>query len=207
MPQKYILYLIADPEFCTPYSIDQVVNAALESGVDVVQLRSKKASRREILQCARYIQPLCTGYEVPFLINDHVDVALACQANGVHLGQNDLPPQDARRLLGYNAIIGFSIENIEQVEGVYQLDPVIDYLGVGPIFNTRTKSHEHSPLGLDGLREIRRRTSQTIIAIGGIDQKNASSTLKAGADGIALLSAICSSEDPKGVLNALKRIR
>ncbi len=138
------------------------------------------------------------------IINDRVDVALASGADGVHLGQRDLPVREARRLLGRDAIIGLSVETPAQALDAESLD--VDYLGVSPIFSTPTKPDAGAPWGLEGLRSLRARTRRVLVAIGGIDASNAESVLAAGADGLAVVSAICASADPEAAARRLRNV-
>jgi thiamine-phosphate pyrophosphorylase len=131
---------------------------------------------------------------VPLIVNDRVDVALAAGADGIHIGQGDMPYDVARRLMGPEAIVGLSVETWEDVENAQDLD--VDYLGVSPVFETPTKTDTKGSWGLDGLARIKAFSRHPLVAIGGLNRENAEAVIRAGADCIAVVSAICSAEDP-----------
>ncbi len=162
------------------------VQSAVAAGVRLVQYRDKQASTPEMLAEARKLREVCQG--TLFLINDRVDVALAVGADGVHLGQQDMPCPQARRLLGNDKIIGVSVDNLEQA--LRAASQGADYLGVGPIFATDTKTDAGEPAGLELLREIRRWLALPLMAIGGITLDNAPAVIAAGADGVCAISAV-----------------
>ncbi len=176
-------------------SVEDVVRAAVRGGVTLVQLREKEFGTRELVALARCLREILAPAGVPLIINDRVDVALASHAGGVHLGQSDMDPRDARRLLGRGAIIGLTVKASEQAQRTESLD--VDYLGVGPIFHPRTKPDAGSLWGVEKLAALRGATDLPLLAIGGIDFTNAASVIEAGADGIAVISAICGAHDPE----------
>jgi len=188
------LYLVTDRALCGNRSIADVVIEAVSGGVSCVQLREKDLSTRAFIEEARIILKLLKPYKVPLIINDRVDVALASGADGVHIGQDDMPYETARKLMGKDAIIGLSVETWEDVENAQSLD--VDYLGVSPVFATPTKTDTKGAWGLDGLVRIRSFSRHSLCAIGGINMKNAADVVKAGASSIAVVSAICSAENP-----------
>ncbi|REL39004.1 thiamine phosphate synthase [Rhodohalobacter sp. SW132] len=188
------LYLVTDREMMKENSLPELVQIAAENGVTTVQLREKNASTREFIRLGFELKKVLDPLHIPLIINDRVDVALAVDAAGVHLGQNDMPVSIARNLLGRDKIIGLSVETEEDLETVDALQP--DYLGVSPIYSTPTKTDTKREWGLTGLKMISERTSYPLVAIGGINIGNAQSILKNGADGLAVVSAICASEDP-----------
>jgi thiamine-phosphate pyrophosphorylase len=196
------LYLVTDRELCLGRPVERIVEAALRGGVSCVQLREKSLPTGAFVEIARSIKSILAPRGVPLIINDRVDVALAADADGVHLGQSDLSFLDARKLLGPGAIIGLSVESMDQA--LEAEDWGVDYLGVSPILATPTKPEAKAAWGLDGLRRLRRATSHVLIAIGGINPANAAQVLEAGADGLAVVSAICSAPDPE---NAARRLR
>jgi thiamine-phosphate pyrophosphorylase len=198
------LYLVTDRELCLGRRLEEVVELAVRGGVSLVQLREKSCSTREYIEIGRRLQKILKPQGIPLIINDRVDVALAVGADGVHLGQADMAYQDARRLLGRRAIIGISAEtmDMDQAEDVETLD--IDYLAVSPIFPTPTKTDTKAPWGLEGLQQLRQRSRHILVGIGGINPSNAAEVLEAGADGLAVVSAICSAPDPE---NASRRLR
>ncbi|MFH1008185.1 MAG: thiamine phosphate synthase [Candidatus Latescibacterota bacterium] len=169
------------------------VRAALEGGVRIVQYREKTLSIRDRIQEALRIKALCHEVGATFVVNDRVDLSLAVGADGVHLGQEDMPLSVARRLMGEGAIIGITVHNVP--EALQAVEGGADYLGASPIFTTRTKADAGAPMGLAGLREIRAQVRLPIVGIGGINRANARQVLEAGADSLCALSAILSQED------------
>ncbi len=202
-PRDWRLYLVTDRRLAGPRSIENIVEAAVRGGVTAVQLREKEASTCEFIALARCLKTLLAPAGIPLIINDRVDVALACGADGVHIGQSDMEYADARRLLGPEALIGLSVETMEQAQAAESLD--VDYLGVSPVFATRTKADTGSAWGLDGLAALRCASRHVLIAIGGITAQNAPLVMRAGADGIAVVSAICCAADPEAAALELRR--
>ncbi|MGB8953014.1 MAG: thiamine phosphate synthase [Candidatus Aminicenantales bacterium] len=198
------LYLVTDRRLCLGCPFEKMIEAALRGGVTAVQLREKECSTREFVMTAKRVQEVLKSFHVPLIINDRVDVALAVGAEGVHLGQMDMPYREARKLMGPKAIIGLSVETLEQALEVEDWD--VDYLGVSPIFPTPTKTDTLSEWGIEGLRTLRSRSRHMLIAIGGIHPANAAQVMEAGADGIAVVSAICAAADPEEVSRQLRRI-
>lgn len=175
-------------------SLESIVSAAVEGGVTMVQLREKDCSTRDFVQLAIKLKELLSTKNIPLIINDRVDVALASGADGVHLGQSDMPYNTARNLLGKDKIIGLSVENLEQVVEADDLD--VDYIGVSPVFATPTKLDTAPAFGLEGLREARKISRHPIVAIGGMNINTAAQVMESGADGIAVVSAIMAAPDP-----------
>ncbi len=182
-------------------SLAGIVAAAVKGGVTMVQLREKIASTRAFIEQARVLKRLLAPLRLPLLINDRIDVALAAGADGTHVGQQDMPVALARQLLGPAAIIGLSITELGQVRD--RDVELADYLGVGPVLAQSTKLDATPPLGLDGLAEVRRATGKPIVAIGGVSAANADAVRSAGADGIAVVSAIMGADDPRAAAAAL----
>ena len=199
----YSLYLVTDRTLSLGRSTVEVVRAAIRGGVSCVQLREKGCSTREFMDEARLLKALLAGTGVPLFINDRLDVALAVGADGVHLGQNDLAIADARRLVGNRMIIGISAESV--ADAIRAEAEGADYIGASPVFTTPTKTDTAPPLGLDGLRAIRRAVQLPLVAIGGIDANNAAQVLRAGADGLAVVSAIVSAPCPRTAAAALRQ--
>ena len=199
----YSLYLVTDRTLSLGRSTVEVVRAAIRGGVSCVQLREKGCSTREFMDEARLLKALLAGTGVPLFINDRLDVALAVGADGVHLGQNDLAIADARRLVGNRMIIGISAESV--ADAVRAEAEGADYIGASPVFTTPTKTDTASPLGLDGLRAIRRAVQLPLVAIGGINADNAAQVLRAGADGLAVVSAIVSAPCPRTAAAGLRQ--
>jgi thiamine-phosphate pyrophosphorylase len=186
--------LVTDQDLCLGRTLTSVVADAVRAGIACVQLREKTLPTRFFLDQALALQPILTSAGIPLLINDRVDIALAAGADGVHLGQTDMPYEAARRLLGPSAVIGLSVETWEDVVAAQDLD--VDYLGVSPIFATPTKTDTKPPWGLKGLARIKAYSRHPLVAIGGLNAANAVDIIRSGADSIAVVSAICSAKDP-----------
>ena len=201
-PQALRLYLVTDSALSRGRPLDEVVGAAVQGGVSCVQLREKQLNTRDFVALAQSLKALLSARRIPLVINDRIDVALACGADGVHLGQSDMPVQEARRLLPAEVFIGWSVETPQDVQRASQLP--VDYLGVSPVFATPTKTDTSTPWGLDGLRQVRAATALPLVAIGGIHHGNAVQVLQAGADGLAVVSAICSANDPRSAAAQLR---
>jgi len=204
IPIDYSLYLVTDAGLGRGRSTHQIVEAAMRGGVTMVQYREKTASTRRMIDEALDLRQLCRTYSVPFIINDRLDVALAVDADGLHVGQDDMPAGLARKLLGPGKLLGVSVENARQAR--LALDDGADYVGASPIFATPTKPDAPPAIGLQGLQELARNTSLPIVAIGGVNASNAASVLRAGAGGLAVVSAIVSAEDVEQAARELKRI-
>jgi thiamine-phosphate pyrophosphorylase len=202
-PLELTTYLITDRTLCGARGVSAVVQAAISGGVSIVQLRDPDAKTGSLVEQARALVRLLRPAGIPLIVNDRVDVALAADADGVHIGQLDMPVADARALLGRDKILGLSISSLAELERA-RLDGV-DYLGVGPIFATRTKPDAAAPMGLPKLTAIAARTRLPIAAIGGIHQANAAQTVEAGAAGVAVVSAICAADDPAAATRELVR--
>ena len=189
------LYLVTDRGLAGERSIEDIVKEAVEGGVTMVQLREKDIATRDFIALALRLKDVLKPYGVPLIINDRVDVALASGAEGVHIGQSDMPYAIARKLLGPSKIIGLSVENFEQIEEANSLD--VDYIGVSPVFATPTKTDTAEPFGLDGLRKAVRMSVHPTVAIGGMNERTAADVMACGTDGIAVVSAIVCAPDPK----------
>jgi len=185
------LYFVTDRGLCGKRPLEEVVIQAVKGGAAYVQLREKDVSTRFFLEEARNIKKLLELYKVPLIINDRVDVALACGADGVHIGQEDMPYEIVRKLMGQKAIIGLSVETWEDVEASQKMD--VNYIGVSPVFSTPTKTDTKGAWGLEGLTKIKAFSRHPLVAIGGINESNIREVVKAGADCIAVVSAICAS--------------
>ena len=197
------LHLVTDAVLCGPRGVEAVVAAAVRGGATCVQLREKQLDTRPFVERARALKALLAQLGVPLIINDRLDVALAVGADGVHVGQSDLPPEDVRRLMPH-ALIGLSVESPEQVRAAANMP--VDYLGVSPVFSTPSKQDTAPALGLEGLRAMRALTDLPLIAIGGIDLNNAAQVLAAGADGLAVVRALCAAPDPAAAAQALRQL-
>ncbi len=200
----YSLYLVTDAGLSAGRSTLEVVEAGIRGGVTVVQYREKNASTRQMIEEGRELRALCRRHSVPFIVNDRVDVALAVNADGVHVGQEDMPAALARRLVGPGRLVGVSVENIDQARQA-QAEGA-DYVGASPIFATPTKPDAPPPMGIEGLRALARLCQIPVVAIGGINTDNAAEVLQAGAAGIAVVSAIVSARNVEQAARELKRI-
>ena len=198
------LYLVTDQTCAGGRTLPDVVAAAVQGGVTCVQLREKQLNTRDFFAQAFALRELLAPHGVPLVINDRIDVALACGAQGVHLGQSDMPVLQARRLLPPEVFIGWSVETIDDV--VRSASLPVDYLGVSPIHITPTKADTQAPWGLEGLRKVRSLTSLPLVAIGGVHIGNARQVLLAGADGLAVVSALCAAPDPRAAAAELRKL-
>jgi thiamine-phosphate pyrophosphorylase len=198
------LYLVTDQPSLKGRTLIDVVQAAVQGGVSCVQLREKHANSRDFYAQAVALMDLLAPLNIPLIINDRLDIALACGAPGVHLGQSDMPVQAARKLLPPEVFIGWSVETMDEVMQSATLP--VDYLGVSPVFSTPTKTDTATPWGLDGLQRIRALTPLPLVAIGGIHLGNARQLMQAGADSLAVVSAICSADDPCAASQQLRRL-
>jgi len=197
------LYLVADTEFAAGKDLLPRIREAVLGGVTVVQLRAKDLGTRDFLELASRISEQLGKLGVPFLINDRVDISLACGAAGVHLGQDDMPLADARRLLGPDKTIGISVNTLEEAVKAQTLGA--DYVGLGPIYETPTKKTTLPVLGPAGIRHLRDRIRIPVVAIGGIRAANAGAVMKAGAAGVAVVSAILGAADARKAAAELKK--
>lgn len=202
--KELALYLVTDRELSIGRSLEYVVREAVKGGVTMVQLREKDAPTGEFVALAQVLEPILKEAGVPLIINDRVDVALAVDADGVHIGQSDMPYETARRLLGPDKIIGLSVENIDDLSRANNLD--VDYVGISPVFSTNTKKDTASPFGLDGLKEAVRLSVHPTVAIGGMNKDTAADVMNTGCDGIAVVSAISSADDPAEAASELRKI-
>jgi thiamine-phosphate pyrophosphorylase len=188
------LCFIADSEAAAGRDVLQLIAEAVEGGATTIQLRGKKWTSREFLDVGikafRFLGPK----KIPLIINDRVDIALACRADGVHLGQDDMPLPYAREILGKSRIIGISVATPAEAQAAEKGGA--DYVGAGPVFGTLSKKDLGPLLGLAGLRKIREKVKIPILAIGGINAANAGKVIRAGADGVAVISAIAAAKNP-----------
>ncbi|MEF3273818.1 MAG: thiamine phosphate synthase [Chloroflexus sp.] len=196
------LYVITDAGLARGRSHQTVLEAAIAGGATVVQYREKAASTRQMVTEARELRELAQRAGVPLIVNDRIDVALAVDADGVHIGQDDMPVRLARQLIGPDKILGVSVSTLDEARQA--VADGADYLGVGPIFATPTKPDAAPPIGMDGLRQICQHISIPIVAIGGINATNAAEAIAAGADGVAVVSAIVAATD---VTEAARQLR
>jgi thiamine-phosphate pyrophosphorylase len=198
------LYLVTDEAACLGRDIFQVVEDAVKGGVTMVQLREKSLGTRVFIDRAKRMKDLLLEYNVPLIINDRVDVALASNADGVHVGQSDMPYEILRDMLPPGKIIGLSAEKKEDVLEAENWD--LSYLAVSPLFTTSSKTDISTPWGMEGLRWIKANSKHPLVVIGGLNETNTAEAIKNGADGIAVISAICSVESPFRAAENLKSI-
>lgn len=189
------LYLVTDRSLSLNRPIEEVVESAVKGGVTMVQLREKEISSKEFYQLAVKLKECLQPYRVPLIINDRLDIALAADTDGLHIGQSDLPYPIARKLLGKDKIIGLSVENMEDAKEANNWD--VDYIGISPVFNTQTKTDTAQALGLEGIRNIMSISKHPSVGIGGINASNTKDIINAGANGIAIVSAIMSAANPQ----------
>lgn len=199
----YTLYLCTDRGLMSAPTLEEAVEAALRGGCTLVQLREKDCSSREFYETAVRIKRVTDAYRIPLIINDRVDIALAADAAGVHLGQSDLPAAAARAILGPDKILGVSAARVD--EAVKAVEDGADYLGVGAMYATGTKSNTR-PVSMELLQRIRQAVPVPIVVIGGIGPKNAANFRDMGINGLAVVSAIIAQPDIEAAARELKRI-
>jgi thiamine-phosphate pyrophosphorylase len=197
------LCVITDPGLAPGRDHVTIAAAALAGGADMIQLRDKTGSLRDLLPQARAVRELCRSRGALFIVNDRVDLALAADADGAHVGQEDLPAASARRLLGPRRLLGVSTHSLAQAEAARQAGA--DYIGFGPMFATGTKDTGYEPRGLNALRGIRRAVSLPILAIGGITLENATLVIEAGAAAPAVISAVVAAADISAAAAAFRQ--
>jgi thiamine-phosphate diphosphorylase len=201
---NYSLYVVTDAKLARDRSQREIVAAAIRGGATIVQYREKNASTRQMIGEALALRDLCHAHGVPFIVNDRVDVALAVDADGVHVGQDDMPAFLARRLMGPEKIVGVSAENIEQA--LAAIADGADYVGVGAVFATPTKSDAGEPIGLQGLTQVARASAIPVVGVAGINASNAARVIRAGAVGIAVVSAIVGADNVERAARELRKI-
>ncbi|WP_029903422.1 thiamine phosphate synthase [Prevotella sp. 10(H)] len=198
------LYLVTDRSLSLNRPLELVIEEAVKGGVTMVQLREKEASTLEFYNLAVRLKEILKPNNVPLIINNRLDIALACDAEGLHIGQSDMPYNIARKILGKDKIIGLSVESIEDAVKANKLD--VDYIGISPVFGTKTKTDTAPAIGLEGIKEITKISVHPSVGIGGINLSNAKDIIQAGADGISVVSAIMSAENPQESACQLKEI-
>lgn len=200
----YSVYLVTDRQLSRGRTTLEIVEAAVRGGASCIQLREKDCSTREFIEEAISIRSLLTRYKIPLIINDRVDVALAVKADGIHLGQTDMPCTIARQIVPEEMIVGISVESLD--DAITAQKDGADYLGVSPIYNTPTKTDTAKPLGLAGLQSIRSEVNLPLVGIGGLNMGNAAEVIQHGADGVAVVSAIVAADDPEAAARDLNQI-
>ena len=203
------IYALVDPQHAGGRDLAALARELADGGATLVQLRDKTSSTRLMIETARAIRVALAGTPVPLIVNDRIDVALAAEAAGVHVGWDDMPVADARRLLGAGAIIGLSIKTPEQAQAA-PLE-LLNYVCIGGVFATQSKDNPDPPVGTEGFRRLAaivraRAPDMPIGAIAGIDERNAAAVMAAGADGIAVISALSLAPEPKRAAATLRGI-
>jgi thiamine-phosphate pyrophosphorylase len=202
------LHVITDTVLQSKYSHAEIAKMAIDGGADTIQFRSKTGSGKSLYSEAEKVAHICKDSGITFIINDRIDIAQAVEADGVHLGQTDIPIPVARKIMGNDALIGGSAVDLEEVRAV--IESKADYVGFGPAFTTGSKEDAGTPRGLEYLKEIVENSSIPIIAIGGINSGNVSELMKTGIHGIAVISAVCCAVDPtaatRDLVTALRKI-
>lgn len=198
-----LLYAVTDRSWIGERTLLGQVKEALEGGVTCVQLREKQLDDKSFLSEALEIRELCRAYGVPFIVNDNVDIAVRCKADGIHVGQRDMEAGDVRSIVGKDMIIGVSAQTVEQAVAAEKAGA--DYLGVGAVFSTSTKA-DACEVTFQTLREICSSVSIPVVAIGGINKKNILRLSGSGADGVAVVSAIFAAEDIESECKILKKL-
>lgn len=194
-------HVLTDTVVQNRFSHLEIARMALRGGADTIQFRQKSGSTREMIQMARQLKRLCSDHGVPFIVNDRIDVAIASEADGVHLGQDDFPIPLARRLLGKERIIGGSAANLEEARRC--VSEGADYIGFGPVYPTTSKPDASPATGIELLQKVVQAVNLPIIAIGGVNAANTPHLIKAGAYGIAVIAAVCCQENPEQAARAL----
>lgn len=197
------LYVITDKKLSQGKSHLEVAKEAVAGGATCIQLRDKEASVRELFFIAKQLREITAKYEATFIVNDRLDVALAVEADGVHLGVDDLPIFAARRIMPQTMLLGISPDKPEQACEAERAGA--SYLGIGPVFSTSTKSDAGEPIGVEKLAKSCRSVSIPVVGIGGIDAGNAKEVIRAGAEGAAVISCIVGAKDVRNVARDLKR--
>lgn len=203
MPFDLSLYLVTDAMLCQRYGLEHTVSEAVRGGVSIVQLRDKHASDAQMIDQARRLKSILAGSGVPLIINDRLEVALASQADGLHIGQSDTAVRQARAAMP-DAIVGLSVNTVEQLNNA-PID-LLDYVGIGPIFATPSKQDHAQPIGFGGLASLIGACPLPSVAIGGLNASHVSAVRRAGADGLAVISAICGQADPKTAAQAFQSV-
>lgn len=198
------LYLVVGRADCRSHSLEETVARAVKGGVTCVQLREKEASEAEMAEFARALKAILDPEGVPLIINDHIDLALAVEAAGVHLGQDDLDHRQGREKLGSDRILGLSVGTPAEARDVDS--SLLDYIGIGPFSATGTKIDAGDAIGVEGLKAVKALFDLPAVAIGGINHANAAQALSSSVEGLAVVSAIAGAKDPEEAARALRDI-
>jgi len=200
----YPLYLVISEDSCKNLHWLKLAEEAIIGGVDIIQLREKDISKRDYLEKAVALKKITDQYQVPLIVNDAADIAYEIGCWGVHVGLSDMQPQEIASRYGDKLKIGWSLEMKKQLNNLHMLST--QHLGISPIFNTPTKTNTITTWGIDGIKELSEITKKPLIAIGGMNSSNAKLAFEAGANSIAVVSAICSSKDPRRASEELKEL-
>ena len=203
-PFNYCLYLVTDENACNGRDLFTIIEEAVKGGVDIVQIREKKLSQNDFLKKTLRLKEMLDRYNIPLIVNDSLVVALAGKTAGIHVGNSDYSPEVVRQLWSKCGILGYSIEFENQIQSLQA--NYSDYLALSPVFSTTTKTDTIVEWGLEGIRHVRTLTSKPLVAIGNINHNNASEVVDAGADCLAIVSAICSAEKPGIAAEKLRNI-
>lgn len=196
------LYLVLDADVCgDEKNMLATAVSAVKAGVTMIQLRATHWKKKRWLSMARLLKSALINWNVPLIINDHVDVAMAVDAEGVHVGQQDFPPHETRQLIGPDKWLGLSVSSLDELKDVPHQG--VDYLGVGPVFATTSKPDAPEPIGIDQLQRIVQASFLPTVAIGGINESKMTAVLKTNVTGVAVVSAICGQSDPAFVTHRL----
>ncbi len=198
------LYLVTDRPLSRGRDMEWVVQEAVKGGATLVQLREKECSTAEFVALALRLKQTLAPLGIPLIINDRIDIALAVDADGVHIGQSDMPYEVARRLLGEDKIIGLSVETLDEVVQANALD--VDYIGVSPVFATATKTDTLPPFGLEGLKRAAELSRHRIVGIGGMNPQTVGEAIACGIEGVAVVSAIVAADSPCEAAQSLSRL-
>lgn len=191
------VYLVTDAALCRSHGLERTVEEAVAGGVTMVQLRDKHADDQTLIAQAKALLSVLKPHGIPLLVNDRLDVAMASGADGLHVGQGDIRVAQARKALGPDAIIGLSINTLEQLDALSGSAYAVDYVGLGPVFATASKEDHASPLGFDGLQALVEASPVPCVAIGGLKARHVNAVKRSGADGMAIISAICGQPSPQ----------
>jgi thiamine-phosphate pyrophosphorylase len=198
------LYVVTGDTFLKGRSLEDVIRAAIAGGADCIQLREKDYTGRQLLEAGHLLRRITREMGARLIINDRIDVAKAVDADGVHLGQSDLPIEVAREILGTGKIVGLSTHNVEEAVAAERAGA--DYIGLGPMKPTTTKLDTDPVVGPQGVKAVRAHVKLPIVAIGGIKQEDVAEIIRCGANGVAIISAIIGAEDVRGAAGAIRSI-
>lgn len=198
------IYLILDPIMCGGFENTlALAEATFPEGITIVQLRAPSWHKKNWYELALKLKPICNAYKIPLIINDHIDVALAVDADGVHIGQKDLPTLVSRKLLGEDKIIGLSTTNLQQIQHANSLP--IDYVGIGPIFDTSTKPDADKALGFEQATQLIQASQHPSVLIGGLKTHHIPQIRQTGTNGLCVVSEICAAKQPKQITQQIKK--